>query len=664
MRRTSLFLLVAILLLAAALRFHRLDAQSFWNDEGNSARLSERTIPLLLAGTASDVHPPFYYLLLRGWRELAGETEFSLRAPSAFAGVLLVAVVAGLTRALLRQLFVYPSGGSRGRRKYAQFPVLLASLLATLHPGLIYYSQEARMYQLLALLAALSTLLLWQWYRLRHERRVAVGYVVCVAAGLYTHYFFPAILVAHGFVAFFLALAPVRKRPRQATGPALHVPVKAGRPAFTTFLRLFLPWPAAVFAAVLLFLPWLPIFVERSGGSGREVMRGPFLEYLEASGRWLLLGPTDGGRPAAVLMLAVLLLVPLLWPAPRRQAAVIAGWLALLLVAVPLLLLFGGGLARPAYFKFLLIAVPPLCVALALGWQRGYGLDRPRPLFLTGLLLVLLLLWGYPRSLYNLYYDPAYARADYRGLAARIAAERHPDAAVILNAPNQWEVFTYYHQEGAPVYPMPRAHPDPAAIDAELSEIAAQYGRLYAIFWGEGERDPERLVERWLDSHTYKAIDEWVGEVRFVVYATPVEPAREMATAVVVTFGESIHLDGFTVAPDSARPGDIIQVALYWQTTAALDRRYKVFLHLLDESGALVGQRDSEPGGGLALTTTWRPGEIVVDQHGVLIPPDAPHGRYSLLLGLYDIGEPAARLPLTAGGPGDAFRLAYIQVGN
>jgi putative copper export protein len=43
------FLLAAllILLLAAALRFHKLEAQSFWNDEGNSARLSERTIPLI-----------------------------------------------------------------------------------------------------------------------------------------------------------------------------------------------------------------------------------------------------------------------------------------------------------------------------------------------------------------------------------------------------------------------------------------------------------------------------------------------------------------------------------------------------------------------------------------------------------------------------------------
>ena len=64
--------LILLLLLATGLRFHNIDAQSFWNDEGNSARLSERSVRLIIEGTASDVHPPLYYLILRGYRELVG----------------------------------------------------------------------------------------------------------------------------------------------------------------------------------------------------------------------------------------------------------------------------------------------------------------------------------------------------------------------------------------------------------------------------------------------------------------------------------------------------------------------------------------------------------------------------------------------------------------
>src|SRR5690606_37264927 len=95
----GLLLVIGVLLLATALRFYRLDAQSFWNDEGNSARLSERTIALIIEGTASDIHPPLYYLALHGWRELLGESEFALRALSAFAGVATVASVLALGRA-------------------------------------------------------------------------------------------------------------------------------------------------------------------------------------------------------------------------------------------------------------------------------------------------------------------------------------------------------------------------------------------------------------------------------------------------------------------------------------------------------------------------------------------------------------------------------------
>ena len=81
----SCILLLAILLLASFLRFHGLDAQSFWNDEGNSARIAERTLDLILEGAEGDIHPPGYYLLLHGWRALFGQSEFALRWRSSSA---------------------------------------------------------------------------------------------------------------------------------------------------------------------------------------------------------------------------------------------------------------------------------------------------------------------------------------------------------------------------------------------------------------------------------------------------------------------------------------------------------------------------------------------------------------------------------------------------
>jgi mannosyltransferase len=183
--------MLLILLLATGLRFYRLDAQSFWNDEGNSARLSERTLPMIIEGTASDIHPPLYYVMLRGWRELVGDSEFGLRSFSAFAGILTVAT----TLALARYLYARSS-----RKRSTAVAVLIAGLLAAVNPTLVYYSQETRMYAMLALLGVLSTLILLRWLDAVRRRPWILAYVLLTAAGLYTHYFYPVVLVLQGLV--------------------------------------------------------------------------------------------------------------------------------------------------------------------------------------------------------------------------------------------------------------------------------------------------------------------------------------------------------------------------------------------------------------------------------------------------------------------------------
>jgi uncharacterized membrane protein len=86
-KTVALVLLLLILALAAAVRFYRLEAQSLWHDEGNSARIAERSIRLILEGAAGDIHPPLYYLALHYWRALLGQSEFALRSFSVMGGV-------------------------------------------------------------------------------------------------------------------------------------------------------------------------------------------------------------------------------------------------------------------------------------------------------------------------------------------------------------------------------------------------------------------------------------------------------------------------------------------------------------------------------------------------------------------------------------------------
>ena len=129
-----LLFLVLILALAAGLRFVELGAQSLWADEGNSAALATRSFAQISQDAANDIHPPLYYWLLRIWAQAFGHSEIALRSLSAVTGVLLILAVAELGRLLFNDAVGIGAG-----------------FIAALSPFQVYYSQEARMYILVAL---------------------------------------------------------------------------------------------------------------------------------------------------------------------------------------------------------------------------------------------------------------------------------------------------------------------------------------------------------------------------------------------------------------------------------------------------------------------------------------------------------------------------------
>ena len=106
---------LAACLATLALPLARFD-QSLWRDEATSIWFARLPLSTLLT-TLCDPHPPGYYLLLKAWSVIGGESEFGLRAPSLLAAVLAVA----LTYRWWRQM----CGGRCAR---------LAALLVALHP--------------------------------------------------------------------------------------------------------------------------------------------------------------------------------------------------------------------------------------------------------------------------------------------------------------------------------------------------------------------------------------------------------------------------------------------------------------------------------------------------------------------------------------------------
>ena len=163
-------LLLVILIAGAFLRFYQLGAESLWYDEVVSVWFAQLKGPSeILEASKPDPNFPPYYLILHYWVARFGDSEFSARLPSALAGIFAILALYGVGS----QLF----GRSEG---------LMASLILTLSPLHLFYSQEARVYEAMALLALLSFYFFLKVLK-KGNPTARAAYVLCTAALLYSH---------------------------------------------------------------------------------------------------------------------------------------------------------------------------------------------------------------------------------------------------------------------------------------------------------------------------------------------------------------------------------------------------------------------------------------------------------------------------------------------
>jgi mannosyltransferase len=606
--------LLVILVVAAFLRFYRLDAQSLWADEGNSVSLSGRSLPFITAGAAHDIHPPLYYYVLHFWMRVFGNSEFAVRALSALLGTMLVYLIYLL-----------------GRHLADHWLGLVAAFLSAISPFQVYYSQETRMYILLAALSALSVYSFIRFLETEvaetRNQYLWIGiYITATALSLYTHYSFPIVMAMENLL--YVIWLVISRRQGRVLGRASR-------------------WVIIQLAVVAVYWPWLPIAYRQASNWPSISQPHGLLFVVQEAFRLFSLGPTAGTQYTSLLLLGfAAIFITGLWPRTRstpEQKPLIPHLLTYLLplfyCLFPALMMYALSLWRPAYRpKFFLVGSPAFCLILARGIVRlgGVAGKHLATRYLLPAICLVFIILSSNRSLQNYYFDPRYARDDYRGIAQYISALERRGDAVLLNAPNQWEIFTYYYKGDSSVYPLPRSRPlDEAQTTGELTEIAAEHDRIFAVLWAVDESDPSRFVEGWLAERAYKALDTWYGSVRLAIYAVPTASPREVQNPLDVKLGEKIALLGYDLLAREVEAGDVLPLTLFWQALAQPADRYKVFVHLLDEAGHIVGQQDSEPGNGLSITTIWQPGETVADNYGILIRPGTPPGEHRIEAGMY-----------------------------
>lgn len=175
--------------------------------------------------------------------------------------------------------------------------------------------------------------------------------------------------------------------------------------------------------------------------------------------------------------------------------------------------------------------------------------------------------------------------------------------------------------------PMWRTHPLPGWLDGQLMTE-----RLNAAL-------PRELPpgDYTLRLRSDPGADAIIGPLRVEgiprVFEEPAIAARTDAT-----FANGLRLLGANQIINR----DLLVIELVWSTEAAIAEDYKVFVHLVNENGDILDQRDAMPVQNRYPTSLWAPGEFITDSYTLA---NAPEG-VRLRVGLYD-PDTGLRLRLT-----------------
>jgi hypothetical protein len=522
---------------------------------------------------------------------------------------------------------------------------LLAALLLAVAPLHVWYGQEVRMYTLLTFLCLLSSYLLL--LATGSEKRWQViglwtGFTLTSIAALYTHYFAVLILA---FQAGYLLLL--------WWGRGFHP------------RRLVFGGLASGVIIAIAYLPWLPHLLTRYGADAsywpgqlklHEIVIDIAVFFVggesvsESTGIILAVGFT--------LVFGLCFLALLLQAASQTSTANPVSYLLppsyysllflLLYLLLPPILILALSYNSPKFnARYIMMSHPALLLTLAGGmaalWQRkaDHLSNVARGTLSTLALVFVLCASAYAN--YNAYTNPAFARADFRGVTRYVRKQIAPDETIILTSGHMFPVFDYY-AAGTERHLLP----DSPTLDttrtldysiaSDLNDWLADKGGVWLVLWQDQVVDPAGYLTSMMDeAGQEQVVDKTFTQVRLKHYRLPENSVFSdqptIAHPTDFNFDNRLHLLGYTQTGER-------QVTLFWEALQTLDEDYRVSLVLRDTLGQGWGQWDGRPTAYFHPTDRWEVGEVVFGRYDLSLVPGAPPGDYGLEVGVYTEDDP------------------------
>ncbi|RLC80679.1 MAG: hypothetical protein DRJ03_21235 [Chloroflexi bacterium] len=364
-------------------------------------------------------------------------------------------------------------------------------------------------------------------------------------------------------------------------------------------------FPAPVFwalglLAVAAIVGWLRTIARRDAHAEGLLLAGAWFVLLFASlVRYMTTTPSAEGRLLFPGVAAFSLLLALGWEAvaPRR-------WMGVIIAGLLALNLFTPFAIASRYALPLLDSADDVTGAASFGdadfgAARLLGVEVEPDEAQAGDMVDVTLYWEAQAP------TPADLRAVVRlwTLGGRLVGQRDTTPAGDVYPPDLWRADDLVRD----VYRLPVEASGPAMCRVTVDVLAG---------------------EELLGAATMPPLLKLVG---------PPVDTDQITHPLAYTLGDMIELAGYDLSTEPP------MVTLYWRALAEMDEDYTVFVHLLDEDGALIGQGDGPPLNGDYPTSYWSPGELLVDTHTAPLQDGLPADAH-LLVGLYRPSD-GARLP-------------------
>jgi len=597
-----------MILFAFALRVYRLDAKSLWSDEGLSMYRAHKDLPFILSNqiiiqgvVTHDLQPPLYFILLHFLIEFAGDSEFAAKFLSVIFSVLTVPLLYTV-----------------GKKLFDPQVGLFASFLGAASPLYLWYSQELRMYTMLAFLGLLSVYTLLKVMEVNDSEASGIpkwawrcGYVLSTVAMLYTHYsgFF---MLLFEFVVF-LIFAITRRKVWSVT--LMLVAALSALPLVPFALHRMQIGPEPLYRFVPLPVMLRDLLNSFSLGISVSLRRVFWLDMIFLAVFVIGLFMAEEGKPKLCLLEYLF---------------------------VPILALYLASYIKPLYMgaRHLIIVSPAYYLILAAGLVHLKRLWRP------GLALCLVIfLAGFAYSAHNYFSDERYIKDDLRSMFRYVERHSQPGDIVALSDAVICHVFDYYHRGDLPWTSLPRyATPfTPETIDG-IQNLRNEYERIWFAYGPSGSyyEPTAPLAKEWLDDNLFKADDRTfhgygmkVAVACYLSQSPILDKPPMLQERIVVKLADKFALLGYELPPGPVAAGEVLHMDLYWQALAEVDEDYRIAAWLVEDEGHVWGHGDSEPFNSLYPTSRWEAGKVLRETHELSVQWGTPPGSYKLEVEMY-----------------------------